>query len=71
MGLQWATSEEQLREVWRGSEQALRAAVVGSNWRRAKAAGGRVWEIEGVARVRSRVSSLGSVVMDSGSPEQL
>ena len=49
----------------------MRAAVVGSNWRRAKAAGGRVWEIEGVARVRSRVSSLGSVVMDSGSPEQL
>lgn len=42
-------------------------AVVGSNWQRAQAAGGRVWETAGTVRLRSRVSSLGSVVMDTGS----
>ena len=43
----------------------MRAAVVGSNWRRAKAAGESVWATEGAVRVRSRVSSLGGVVMDT------
>lgn len=71
LGSQWATSEKQQCEVRRGSEQAFRAAVVGSTWRRAKAAGGSRWETEGTVRVRSRVSSLGGVVMDTGSREQL